>query len=116
MSTLIIISSSLLASTSALAGTAIVTGQVDRILINTYGWFGGCMARLSVDPQDALPACGSGWVTFSCTGDFTDQVTAYRALDQAQLALATDKQVVVVVDDSRRHNGYCFSLRIDILR
>jgi hypothetical protein len=35
---------------------------------------------------------------------------------QAQLALATNKSVMIVVDDSRRHNGYCFASRIDVIR
>lgn len=105
-----------LVSTPALAGIAVINGTVDRVMIDNTGNFGGCMAKLSVDPQSALPACGPTWVSFSCTGDFADQVSAYRSLDQAQLALATNKRVMVVIDDGRRQNGYCFVTRIDIVR
>jgi len=37
-------------------------------------------------------------------------------VDQAQLALATGKSELVVIDDTRRHNGYCFANRIDVVR
>ncbi|WP_200238525.1 hypothetical protein [Lamprobacter modestohalophilus] len=111
----LILSTALIASTT-LAGTAVINGKVTRTLIHNDGGFGGCMAQLSVDPQAALPACGGRWVTFSCTGDFTDQVSAYRSMDQAQLALATDKNVMVIIDDTRRHNGFCFATRIDVMR
>ncbi len=104
------------ASTSVQAGTAVINAKVNRVLVNGDGTFGGCMALLSVNPQSVLPACGTNWVTFSCSGDFTDPVRAYWMLDQAQLALATDKTVMVVLDDSRRHNGYCFAQRIDVAK
>lgn len=112
----ILLASATLASSAALGGTAVLSAKVNRVMVYNDGAFGGCMAKLSSDPQNALPACGSGWVTFSCSGDFTDQISAYRSLDQAQLALATDKNVMLVIDDSRRHNGYCFVTRIDVVR
>jgi hypothetical protein len=104
------------ASTGTIAGTATLYAKVNRTMLHSDGTFGGCMAQLSANPQAALSACAPFWVSFSCTGDFTDQVAAYRSFDQAQLALAANKDVMVVVDDSRRHNGYCFSSRIDVLR
>jgi len=111
-----LILSTTLASTAASGATAVLNGKVDRVMIQNDGGFGGCMAQLSVNPKAVLPACGSGWVTFSCTGDFTGPVSAYRSVDQAQLALAANKHVLVIIDDSRRHNGYCFASRIDVVR
>lgn len=105
-----------LVATSAFGATASLTAHVNRVMLHTDGAFGGCMAQLSINPKNALNACGAGWVTFSCTGDFADQVAAYRAMDQAQLALATNKKVLVFIDDSRRHNGFCFAPRIDVIR
>ena len=75
---------------------------------------GGCMAYLSEDPAGVLPACKNSWVTFSCTGTYTDPIRAYRMLDQAQLALATGKRVDVTIHDSKMHNGYCFASRINL--
>lgn len=106
----------LLPSGSVLAAEAMVTSQVNRVLISADSTYGGCMAFLSSNPQNHLPSCLADWVSFSCSGHFTDAVRGFRMLDQAQLALATNKSVMVVVDDSRRHNGYCFASRIDVLR
>jgi hypothetical protein len=92
-----------------------VTANVDRVLISDNDLWGGCMAALSVSPQSVLGSCGPTWVTFSCSGHFTDRVRAYRMLDQAQLAFATGARVAVWFEDDRRHNGYCFVNRLDIL-
>lgn len=100
----------------ARADTATITAVVTRVLVTGSTNLGGCMAKLSVDPASVLPLCAPGWVTFSCTGNFTDPVRAYRMLDQAQLALAADKKVVVWITDANRHNGYCFATRIDVVK
>jgi hypothetical protein len=100
----------------AAADSGTVTAFVNRTQVTADASFGGCMALLSVDPATVLPLCGANWVTFSCTGDFTDQVRAYRMLDQAQLALAANKQVSVVITDTSLHNGYCFATRIDVVK
>ncbi|MGB5621843.1 MAG: hypothetical protein WBN65_05060 [Gammaproteobacteria bacterium] len=97
------------------ADTAFFRTSVDRTLMTGDSKFGGCMALLSKTFADVLPACGNRWVTFSCDGTYTDPVRAYRMLDQAQLALATGMEVNVMVDDSKKHNGYCFASRIDVI-
>ncbi len=74
------------------------------------------MAALSVGPDTVLPACPPWWVTFSCSGDFTDPIRAYRMVDVAELALATNKKVQVFFRDDLKHNGYCFAYRIDAIR
>jgi hypothetical protein len=76
--------------------------------------YGGCMAALSLNPQTVRPSCAPWWVTFSCSGHFTDPVRAYRMVDQAQLALATGKKAFVLIQDNKKHNGYCFANRIDV--
>ena len=103
-------------STPVIADTAGIQGTVKRTLVQPDGAFGGCMALLSVDPASALPSCSPHWVTFSCTGDFADVLAAYRSFDQAQLALAGNHQVYVQIDDGRKHNGYCYAYRIDVLK
>ena len=105
----------MLVVTAAQADRAVLSGQVKRILVSAEH-FGGCMALLSENPKIKLPSCGGGWVTFSCDGTYTSKDVAYRMLDQAQMALALGKNAYVVVDDTRRHNGYCFAYRIDIVR
>jgi len=75
----------------AVAASGYVEARVIRVLMVGDNTFGGCMAALSVDPKTAVPTCQSWWVTFSCSGDFTDAVRAYRMVDLAELALATGK-------------------------
>ncbi|SDW18400.1 hypothetical protein [Thiocapsa roseopersicina] len=98
------------------AGSGNVVANVNRVLIAVDARWGGCMAMLSANPQSVLPSCGSWWVTFSCTGDFTDRVRAYRMLDASELALATGKRVQVWFRDDKMHNGYCLADRLDIIR
>ncbi len=105
-----------LASPTAWAATrTIASATVNKVMVNAVD-YGGCMASLSVNPKALLPACNAGWITFSCTGEFTDAVRAYRMLDQAQLALASNKTVSVTIDDTKKHNGYCFASRIDVIK
>jgi hypothetical protein len=108
----------LVSGTSMAASGTIATASVTRVLVDggpTATNFGGCMAALSISPSDILPGCGRTWVTFSCTGTFaTNVMQAYHLLDQAQLALAANKQVSVYFRDDQKHNGYCFANRIDV--
>lgn len=106
----------LLFSGQALAADANVTAQVNRVLVVGGATYGGCMAALSVNPSSMLPSCQDWWVSFSCSGDFTDRVRAYQMLDSAKLALATGKQLHVFFRDDMTHNGYCFAHRIDVIR
>jgi hypothetical protein len=101
---------------SAWADVAWITAKVTRTLVQPDGTYGGCMAALSVSPASVLPSCQDSWVSFSCTGDFGDVVGAWRQFDQSQLALAGDHGVLVAVDDSRKHNGYCYAFRIDVIK
>jgi len=105
-----------LVSAPVLAASAYLTAKVNYTLVTADTRWGGCMALLSVSPSSVLPNCGYGWVSFSCTGDFTDPVRAYRMLDQAQLALARDSNVIVEITDEMMVNGYCFARRIDVAK
>ena len=104
----------LVASGSVTAATGVIDAYVDDVTITSGNYFGGCAAALSVSPASVLPNCNARWVTFSCAGSWTSQVRAYRMLDQAQLALATNKVVKVFLDDQRTHGDVCFAYRIDV--
>ena len=78
--------------------------------------FGGCMVHLSVSPSEQGLNCPLGrWVSFSCGGDYTSRSNAMRLLDSAQLAFVSDREVLIWVDDTRKHNGWCFASRVDVL-
>ncbi|MGF1767846.1 hypothetical protein L4D06_10770 [Enterovibrio makurazakiensis] len=87
---------------------------VEAVSVTSDNSFGGCMAKLSESPSENLPSCGEDWVTFSCTGEFTDMARGYKMLDQAQLAFISQKSVILRVRDDLSHDGYCFSERINV--
>lgn len=103
-----------LLSSPAFAATGSLTAKVVRTLVTNGSSFGGCMVALSVSPATVLPSCAAGWLSFSCTGDFTDPVRAYRMLDQAQLAHVTGRNIFIQFTDAALHNGYCVATRIDV--
>ena len=73
------------------------------------------MVALSVSPsEEGLDCPTSKWVTFSCTGVHTSKTSALRMYDSAVLAFAMGRTVRVWVDDTKKHNGYCFVSRIDV--
>ena len=75
------------------------------------------MAHLTVSPSTEGLACerAGRWVTFDCAGEYVSKSSAARMFDAAQMAFMTDRTVMVVVDDTRQHNGFCLAERIDVL-
>lgn len=86
---------------------------VQRTLVDDTN-YGACMALLSATLADSGLDCRSRWVTFSCSGDFQAKDVAWRMFDSAQMALALELKVKVVVDDTRKHNGYCYAPQISV--
>ena len=103
----------LLLAGTAYGATASLTTTVNRLLSHETA-FGGCMARLSDRPNSTGLNCKGFFVSFSCTGNFASLSAANRNFELAQIALLTDATVLVSMDDSRKHNGYCFVNRIDL--
>lgn len=99
------------------ATTVSMDASITRTLAAADGAFGGCMAALDVAPSESGLDCPAGnkWVTFSCSGEHTTRSDALRMYDSAQLAFITGRKVRIWVDDTRKHNGFCFVTRIDVL-
>ena len=103
-------------ASSALADTASVQeAAVERTLVADQGRFGSCMALLDKELADYGLNCPSRWVSFSCSGEFASKDVAYRMFDSAQLAFALGHQVTVRVDDTKKHDGYCYAYMIYVL-
>ena len=105
----------------AYGATMAVTSKFNRTLSADDGTFGGCMAQLDTSLREAGLDCGSNWVTFSCSGNasqeaFTNRDDAYRKFDSALMAFALDKRVSVTVTDEMKQNGHCFAKRVDVLK
>ena len=108
-------------SAPGVAETANFSANITRTLVTSEtdadgnAKFGGCMAYLDVSPSTQNLNCpGGNWVTFSCSGDHTSRSNAMRMLDSAQLAFVSGRRVRVYVDDTMKHNGWCFAYRIDV--
>ena len=103
-------------SSSAFAARTNVTARVNQIIIDDSR-YGGCMARLSVNPATSLAGCGNWYVTMDCLAAFPESTKSVAAqkLSAAQLAYVTRNNVKVNVDDTRKANGFCVAIRIDNL-
>lgn len=85
--------------------------KIDTIMTHETE-YGGCMARVDEVEEASGGAC-TNWLTFSCTGDLTDEANATRLFEAAQIAYLTDRYVRFQADSSRQHNGHCFARRVD---
>ena len=103
-------------ATSATALEARFSAEVRRTLTAEDGIYGGCMARLSVSPHsEGLDCRTQPWVTFDCAGEYHSKSAAMRMFDTAQVAQLTGRTVEVIVDDTRKHGGFCLVRRMDLL-
>ena len=99
---------------STFAATGTLSGVTVEKMIVAENRFGGCMVMLSKAIRTAVPSCPDQWVTLACDGSLDNSVPrAMQKWDTAQLAYALDKEVLVVANDQKTINGYCFA---DIVR
>ena len=103
----------LLLAGTAYGATGNITTNLNRLLSHETA-FGGCMARLDVRPNSTGLDCKGFFVSFDCTGDFASSSAARRNYELAQIALIANATVTVFLDDTRKHNGYCYVSRIDL--
>ena len=98
------------------AAEARMSTSVVRTLASEDGSYGGCMAQLSESIAEATGLdCPGRWVAFSCSGEHVSKAEAMRLYDAAQLAFVSGRRAMLRVDDARKHDGYCFAPRIDVL-
>ena len=118
MKSLIIVLGVVLLCSMPLTSDAVTKGvivHIVRTLVADDGRFGGCMVQTDVTFVQKGLDCKSNWVSFSCSGDFTSKDVGYRMFDSAQLAFVLGNRVLLVIDDTKKHNGYCYADRIDVL-
>ena len=107
---------SLFLTSSAFGAQEYMVSKIKNLLVTSDGKFGNCMVELYVSPTTKLPNCEAGWLSFSCSGTFASKSDAKGMMEMAQLAFLLDKEVNIGVDDSKLHNGYCFSHYLAILQ
>ena len=113
--TVVVCSLSLL-STSAFSQTGVLRAEVERTLVHDTH-FGKCMAYLKkmVNTASNSPDCPSRWVSFSCDGTYNSKDIAYRKLDIAQKTEITNGEMMITVDDTKKHNGHCYAYQVESL-
>jgi hypothetical protein len=118
MKHLILLSAALLMALApaSYAATAKVKGFITKTVVADEGRWGGCMVSIDQRLADSGLDCPGKWVSFSCSGLFTEKDVAYRMFDQAQMAFTLGRKVEIYVDDTKKHNGYCYGNRINVLK
>lgn len=87
---------------------------VERFAITDDGRLGGCAVRLATNTSTHAPGCAnSGWVSFSCDGEFNDPEKAAQMFEAVQMAGVLKKNVRVYIENNQRHNGLCVAKRVD---
>lgn len=102
-------------STNLWAETGYIEAHVTRTSVSDRGIWGGCMALLDKEiatESSAQLNCPGRWISFSCDGTYNGKDIAYRKLDIAQRAEITGKNIVASIDDTKKHNGYCYAWRV----
>lgn len=92
------------------AAIEVFSGKILKTLTSSQN-FGLCMLR--VDYQSTID-CSSRWVSVDCAGEYHSKETSRRLWDSAQLAMALDSSVFIVINDAKKHNGYCVADRLDV--
>ncbi len=84
--------------------------------LSDAGGYGDCMIYVSKPLSDVIGNCPGRWVTFSCNGTYNGKDAGQRKFESAQLAMALGYRVSLFVDNTKKHNGYCYARRIDIYK
>ena len=78
--------------------------------------YGGCMARVDPAPNTyGSVTCQGAYITFSCACTHTTKSDSQTKYSAAQLAFVTGGRLFVILDDSKKHNGFCYAQRVDNL-
>ena len=103
-----------LISSGAHAATALVTTEVDRVLIDDTN-YAGCLVYVTAKLSDTLANCPGKYLTLDCSGELgTSKSLSSAKLTAAYLALVTSKRVIITIDDSRKANNYCLAKYFEV--
>ena len=92
-----------------------LTTKINGTLTTADHRFGGCMVALDRPLRDAALDCPGSWITLSCSGVHGSAEAARRKFQFARDAFRTGRTVVVEVTDEKKHHGWCYGQRLDVL-
>ncbi|MDA8773304.1 hypothetical protein N9M65_01860 [Luminiphilus sp.] len=82
--------------------------------------YSGCMIRVTPAPETVFAGCKIGFVSLGCDGTLgITKSAASNLLSAAQLALVTDRSVVLRINDEdapTSPRGYCLADRVDVIK
>ena len=84
--------------------------------LSAAGNYGDCMAGLNKQLSEYISGCPGNWVTLSCDGTYNSKDAGQRKFESAQLALALGYRASVYVDNTKKHNGFCYAQRMEIYK
>lgn len=99
-------------STMANAGSFSLQGKVERTLISPL--YAGCLIAMD---KNIGHGCRSKWVSLDCKGLFFDKdsKTGEKKYASALVAAHTQRDILLVIDNTQKANGYCVASRLDVL-
>ena len=81
--------------------------------------YGACMVQVDTMPYELIDCPGSeaigNWLSLDCDGNYGSPITGRESLDISTLALMTDSEISVRVNDAER-NGYCVASQVILWR
>jgi len=96
---------------TASAGEFFRAGKITRVITASNN-FGNCMVLLDSSISNGCPS--SGWVSLDCKGVYFPTVIGKRKYAAALTAFTLKSKVLLKVDNTKKHDGYCVASRIDI--
>ncbi len=99
--------------TSFQSSAAIISREGNILRTLTGQYYGQCMALLDVSISSGCPS--SGWVSLDCKGSFYSKDEADKKYSTVLAAALAKKRVLVVIDNTKKHNGYCVARRVDLM-
>lgn len=116
LSVIVLLCATLLAPSVSWAKTGFVLNTTIIGTLQDAVNYGFCMARIGKSLQaEGFDCPADPLVTFDCQGNFASKAVGTTNFSGAQLAFVTGKTIHVLVDDTKKINGFCYVSRIDIL-
>jgi len=97
---------------SSAAQSAVGThyGSIDALLSDNKN-YGFCMIKVK---WESSIDCPNNWVSVDCKGSYSTKENTRRLWDVALMAKATDSNIYLVINDAKKHNGFCVVERIEL--
>ena len=94
-------------------GLAAVEGFYSDVgaLLTDNELFGQCMVLTT---YESTIDCPDRWVSVDCKGSYSGKDSTLRLWDSILLARALGAGTYIVVNDAKKHNGYCVAERVDV--